>query len=75
MKASQDMQVAIAASDPSLVEVPRSVTIPAGKDSAEFEIRCIGEPEKRVAVQIVAMVGGSGQSSQIWIEPGRPARR
>jgi hypothetical protein len=73
--ATQDTRIEIAASDPSLVEVPRSVTIPAGKDSAEFEIRCIGEPDKRVAVQILAMVDGSGQTAELSIEPGRPARR
>jgi hypothetical protein len=73
--ATRDMQVAIAASDPSLVQVPRSVTIPAGADSAEFEIRCVGDVEKRTAVQILATVEGSGRSTELWIEPGRPARR
>jgi len=72
---TRDTQVTIAASDPSLVEVPQSVTIPAGADSAEFEIRAVGEPEKRVSVQILALVDGSGQSTEISIEPGRPARR
>jgi hypothetical protein len=73
--AMQDTRVAIAASDPALVEVPRSVTIPAGADSAEFEIRCVGDVEKRTAVQILATVEGSGRSTELWIEPGRPARR
>lgn len=69
------MHVAIATSDPALIEVPRAVTIPAGRDSAEFEIRCVGDPKERTAVEVLAIVEGAGQTARIWVEPSRKPRQ
>jgi hypothetical protein len=73
--AEREMHVAIATSDPALIEVPRAVTIPAGRDSAEFEIRCVGDPKERTAVEVLAIVEGAGQTARIWVEPSRKPRQ
>jgi len=72
--AGQDTRVAIVSSDPALLEVPREVIIPAGKDSAEFEIRGVGEPKERTAVEVVATLEGGKQTLQFWVEPRAPRR-